>query len=1278
MEPGGKNLIKRNSQIVMWSGWFVVVFILVFQGQLFTQRSGALDKMLYGQEFSNITITSIIQDKKGFIWFGTYYGLCRFDGSKYIVYKNDPQKPDSISGKDINCLYLDSQGTLWIGTYDGLNRFNPAKDTFTRYQYSSEKPQGLSDNVVQAICEDKEGFLWIGTARGGLNRFDKNTNQFKRFQHDDRDPHSLSHNSVTSICLDYRQALWIGTEDGLNRLEKDEAQGTFTHYKQKPGQPGTLSNNYVKVIHEDRDKILWVGTWEGGLNRYLRENDRFDHYLIRTSSSGIRKANANKISALYHDRFGTLWVGTYGSGLYRFLREKKSFEPYPRSADIFSRMDDSMINTLFEDKTGLLWIGTVDTGIYTYNRRKEQFSHFAHHAWDQTGLSSNTVLSFCEDPEQPEAIIWVGTYYGLDRFDRRQLRFTHFKHDPEDPYSISDDAIHNIFADGYGVLWVGTDNGLNQWDSKTHRFTSFRGNPQSPTTISSNIIRPIYEDKRGWLWIGTANGLNRFNRKEKSFTRFRDESAQADSLNENYILCLQEQVVKGEEVLWVGTYNGGINKLIVEKGKLHYYTAVPDMDQGLSNNIIRTLYLDRQGILWVGTDSGLNRMNPETDECMVFTEKEGLADNRVYGIIEDRAGQLWISTYNGLCRFDKKARTFKRFNEGHGVPIRMFNLYAHYKARNGELFFGGLNGFISFFPRQIKSSPYIPDIVITDFKISHQPVVIGDKLPKAISEADEIHLSYDDNMFSFEFVALDYTRPESNRYRYRLEGLDEVWMETDAQNRIASYANLGNGTYTFTVTGANYDGNWNKKGVSIKIIITPPFWKKWWFRGLLGLGMILFLLAFYLLRTRRLRRKLSEQQRIQKILKKSRDEMEQARDQSEFRRAEIEKLIGAISSLLIAVDAEGNIFQWNETAEAFFNIPAPQIQGQQFVEVLKDYIARDLLSQILEKGLGKSTLSGRLEIPVQFRETGLKLLLGIVNPIMGREDNSLGFLFLAEDITHRREEEMRRNLSQKLESLGKMVGNIAHEIKTPLQYIGNNAYFIYDSFENLVTFFDTLNRLNQTEKSDPEALKQAIAKTIEECDITYILEEGPQASDQIVNGVSRVSTIIQSMMDYTHPGRGVLEQANVHQLVETTLVFIRSNNKEMYDIETEFFPELPEILCYPGELIQVFMNLLINAADAIQEKGQPGLIKISTSVKDNDVVVAVTDNGCGIADEIKDYIYNPFFTTKEVGKGTGQGLALVHNIIIERHKGKLYFESKVGKGTTFYIHLPLPPEDSQD
>ncbi len=1267
-----------------WCGISLLIFFILFALRtfVFTQGNAGFYRISYAKEFSDAAITGILQDPKGFIWIATYNGLYRYDGYECTIYKPDPTKSDTISGIGVTCLCLDSEGTLWVGTYDnGLNRFDREAETFTHYRSNKNDYQSLSHDSVSVIYEDQKEYLWIGTLKGGLNRLDKNTGEFKRFQHEQGNLHSLGNNNVTSICRDSRGVLWIGTEDGLNRFIRGKE--IFSRYTLLPGGGDALKNNQIQVVYEDRKGNLWIGTGSG-LFLYRGEKDRFECCSIKTKLPAGTTNHNMRISSLYEDRYGTLWVGTYGNGLYKFDREKRTLTPFPTDVGFPPSPGSKLITGIYEDKSGLLWIGTEDGGVNIYDRGKEKFSHFIHNPLGDNSLCDDMVFALRIVPDEAGEgeILWVGTHSGLTRFHRKQNKFTHFKHIPGDPDSISSNVIRDIFIDSGNVWWIATGKGLNRLDPKTGKFTSYQNQPGNPRSISNNDVVSIQEDQMGGLWIGTAGGLNRLNREEKSFTRYVRKEGDPWTISDNYILCMSKQLINGGTVLWIGTYRGGLNKFMVEEGKFyHYNTAAPTAQGKLSSDIIRSIYLDKKNILWLGTDGGLNRLDTNTEEVTVYTEKQGLCNNQVYGILEDEYGHLWLSTENGLSRFDKYTRGFKTFNEGNGVPIRRFNLGAYSKSQRGEMFFGGVNGFISFFPGEIETNPHVPAIVITDFKIFNQSVEIRDGkfLEKSITETDEIRLSYQENIFSFEFSALDFTWPGNNQYKYKMEGFDKEWIQKNAQNRLAQYKNLPHGEYTFKVIGSNNDGVWNETGISLKITITPPFWKTWWFRIVLGLGFVLGLLLFYLQRTRRLKKRLAAQQRMQKILKQSHDEMEQARDLAELRRAEIEKLISAISSLLIAVDSRGKIFQLNETAEKFFNLPASQTSGQLFVDVLKDYISPGMLNMIIEKGLGKDNSYESFEIPVQFKNGRGKLLLGIINPLLDRGGQKLGFLLLAEDITHRKEEEIRRNLAQKMESLGKMMRNIAHEIKSPLQYIGNNSSFIHDAFENLVKFVDSLMQsLTNLEKSDPIKVKEEIEKIVQEYDIGYILEEGPKASDQIARGVSRVSSIIQSMLNYTNPAGSVPEHVDIRELIENTLILIRSKKKDLFEIETEFCQDIPRVPGYPGELMQVFMNLLINAADAVQEKGQPGLIKITTTYNENEVIISIADNGCGIPEEIKDSIYTPFFTTKEVGKGTGNGLSQAYNIVMQKHKGKIDFKSQVGEGTTFYVHLPISPGETGD
>ncbi len=1242
---------------------FIVVNVYSF---LFPRGNAAFDRILDDHAaYATSEVSSILQDATGFIWFGTPEGLYRYDGYRCVAYKKNSADPKSISNNDIKCLYLDRKGNLWIGTNDGLNTFDRETESFTCYRNVESDPHSLSCNSVEVIYEDRNGFLWLGTFEGGLNLFNREAGTFTHYRHNDEKNGSLSHDRVRAICEDSTGALWIGTKDGLNRF--DPVQETFSRYKAEPGKSGTLNHDFIWTIYEDKGGTLWVGTFGGGLNRYIRDKDIFIPYRIPFGKS------TNRITSIHEDRYGALWVGTRGSGLLQFSKIKEDFDfQYIHDEHDSQSLSKNMVETIYEDKTGLLWIGTLGGGINTLNRRRGKFSHFKHHPGRPDSLSNNTVMSFCEDREEAGDVLWVATYSGLNRFDRKEKRFTNFMPQPGVPGSISHELVRYIYEDRGGVLWVGTDDGLNRFDRKTSKFTPFHSEKENPKSISHNLISTIYEDRKGVLWIGTGGGgLNRFNPKEKSFERFKHDPRKPDSLSSDKVFCIHQRSFGNDGyVLWIGTYEGGLNKFFVERNKFLHFKAEPGRHDWLNNDTIRVICEGKDGVLWLGTNGGLNCFDPKSGTFSVYTEEQGLSNNVVYGILTDEAGHLWLSTGNGLSRFDVEQKVFSNFNMRDGLPVRNFSHNSYCKCKNGEMFFGGPNGFISFFPSEFERNVNIPKIVITDFKIFNKSVGIGGKLKRSIIETDEILLTTKDSRFSFEFAVLDYTCPAKNQYAYKMEGYNDEWEYVDAAVRYVNFENLSADTYIFRVKGSNNDGLWNETGKSIRIIITPPFWHEWWFRSLV---LIFFIVIGFLWRTRLLRQKLREQKRVQEILEQSRDEMEKSRNLAEFRSAENEKLIAAISSLFIGVGTDGKIFQWNHSSKKFFRMSENDVIDHAFVELLNDYITPDKLEEIVQLGLHREKPSSSIEIPVRFKiNDESKLLLATINPIIDRSGRKFGFLLLAEDITNRKKEQMQRFLSQKLEALGQMAAGIAHEIRSPLQYIGDNGRFLQEAFDSLAEMCDKIkNTITRTEETGDKIEAEELKQLLEKSDFDFFTEEIPKASEQIVNGVIRVSNIVRSMNEFAHTGDDVSGKSDLNEMLKTTLVVAHNRLKKVAEIETDYAQDLPGIPCGMGELNQVFLNLLLNSADAIAETGKHGIIKVSTTRNGSELVVRISDNGTGIPEENKDKIFTPFFTTKGVGKGTGQGLPFSYRIIVERHKGRLYFDSRVGKGTTFYIHLPI-------
>ena len=416
------------------------------------------------------------------------------------------------------------------------------------------------------------------------------------------------------------------------------------------------------------------------------------------------------------------------------------------------------------------------------------------------------------------------------------------------------------------MFWIGTsDQGLIGWNKRQSKYQMFNYSPRSPCSLSDKSVRCLYEDHDRDLWIGTEEGgLNMLNRTRNSIKWFKNDPKNKNCLSSDKITSIMED---HSGILWVGTYNGGLNRYDKHKDSFRVYMNEAGNLQSLSNNNILCIYEDKSGILWIGTNGGgLNRFDRTTDTFSCFTGKDGLPSEVVYGIIEDDDGYFWLSTNNGLSRFDPIRKIFRNYTIHDGLQSNEFNTGAFLKNRNGEMYFGGINGFNSFFPRDVEDNLYSPPVVFTDFKLFDRSI----NLSALISRENTIELQYSDNYFSIEFAALDYANSAANRYAYILEGLDKDWVSSGAR-RYVSYTNLDPGDYLFRVRGSNSDGIWNMQGASIAIRIVPPYWKTWWFRSLIAFTVLFTIAVVVHWRFRILEQRTKDQQELSKQLLESQE-----------------------------------------------------------------------------------------------------------------------------------------------------------------------------------------------------------------------------------------------------------------------------------------------------------------------------------------------------------------------------------------------------------------------
>jgi len=797
-------------------------------GSALAQESAlAFGRLSIEQGLSQSIVECMIQDDRGFMWFGTQDGLNKYDGYQFTVLRQDPADPNSLSQNYITALCEDRVGKIWVGVFNGgVNLYDPSTERFRRFRANRNVPGSLSDDLVRAVCEDAGGTIWVGT-NNGLNRYDRSADRFVSYFADPGDPSSLSHNNVRRLFGDRSGFLWVGTDAGLNRL--DPRTGTFEQFHPRPGDPWSLSSDSIRALLVDRKGVLWVGT-EDGLNRFDASTGKFTRY--RNVPGDPHSLSSNAVYSILEDSEGTLWIGTNGGGLNALDRETGKFVSYRNDPFKPLSLSYNEIWALCEDRSGVLWIGTWGGGLDKVATKWKRFLHYKHDPNNPNSLSHDIVWSLYEDGS---GILWIGTHGGgLNRLDRRTNQFTHYRHDPSNPRSLSNDFVRVIFADRGGTLWIGTNGGgLDRFDPKEGAFTAYRNDPDDPNSLSHDEIRCITGDRDGRLWIGTnGGGLDAFDPRTGKFLRYRHDAGNPRSLSNDYVRTVYED--RGG-VLWVGTQGGGLNRLDRSTGEFTAFRENASDSTSISSDFVMYVFESRAGVLWVATwGGGLDRFDPATRSFTSYTVEDGLASNAIYGCLEDSEGKLWMSTNNGLSRFDPKTSVFKNYNVEDGLQSKEFDALAFFESPSGEMFFGGINGFNAFRPENIRDNPYVPPIVITSFAKVNKAVKLGGA---SMSEATGLKLSYRDYVFSFEFAALDYTAPGRNRYAYKMEGLDRDWIYTDASKRYANYTTLPPGKYVFRVKGSNSDGVWNEEGVAVRITTTPPFWGTWWFRALVLLAV---------------------------------------------------------------------------------------------------------------------------------------------------------------------------------------------------------------------------------------------------------------------------------------------------------------------------------------------------------------------------------------------------------------------------------------------------------
>ncbi len=816
------------------AGYFFSILLQVISLGVFSQKQLIrFEHLSTDQGLSQSNVICILQDSRGFMWFGTRDGLNKYDGYNFTVYKHEAGNPHSLSNNFIRAIIETRNGDVWIGTQGGgLCLYNRGKNRFTSFRYDPKNNSGISNDFVTSLLEDSNGNIWVGTEKG-LNLYDAAQKKFIHYTYNSSDNNSIADSYVRYVFEDSDHDVWVCTfSGGLNLFNR--GKNTFTRFQYDGNNKKSISSNSVYTMFEDSRKRLWVGTNGGGLNLFNKKSGEFVHYRHdNKSASGLP---ADYIYAINEDREHHLWIGTENGGLAIFNPEKGSFYNYQHEEADPTSLSNNSVYAIYKDTKSNMWLGTFTGGVDLVNPDARKFAHYRH-VINQNSLSHNNVLCIYEDSKKN---IWVGTDGGgLNLFDPQTGKFTYFRHNPNNINSICGDYVLSVCEDSKGNLWVGTwADGVTVFSRSGGSYKHFKNKPGDASTLSNNNAWKIFEDKRGNIWVGTyGGGLNLFNPATGSFIRYQHDESDKNSLSNNNIYSLFED---SEGQLWVSTDGGGLNLF---KGKdagfshfVHNAAA-----NSISDNSVGVVCEDVNKNLWIGTMGGLSFFDKKNNRFENYTIANGLPNNVIFGILEDSKGKLWISTNKGISCFNPQNKTFKNFGVSDGLQASEFKLQAFCKSHSGEMYFGGTNGFNLFVPDSIKSGTYTPPLVITGFQIFNKEVPIASDtasspLKQSISETREITIPYASSVISFEFASLNYTVQEKKQYAYMLEGFDEKWNHVGTR-RTATYTNLDPGKYFFKVKGLDNDGSWSETTAGFQLIITPPFWLTWWFKLLAAVSV---------------------------------------------------------------------------------------------------------------------------------------------------------------------------------------------------------------------------------------------------------------------------------------------------------------------------------------------------------------------------------------------------------------------------------------------------------
>jgi signal transduction histidine kinase/streptogramin lyase len=1192
-------------------------------------------------------VYALTQDRLGFIWFATEDGLARWDGERVVTFEHDRSNPDTVASNDISSVISDTEGSLWIATWgDGLDRFDPTTESVVHLRKDATKRGAqLPDNRIQSLLATGDA-IWIGTRAAGLARLDRKSGAIRVWNRSSAAGEALRDDRVWSLADSGKGTLWIGTEQGLQSLDTATGKVTFVDLG-VPSAPAAA----IRAITVTRDGAVWIGSSRGA---FRLSPDRATVTPVAIPPTPL-DATSSGVNVIHEDASGIVWLGTMQKGLLRFDPSTGRTTQFLHDPLQSWSIGGNDVRDLFVDRGSILWIATRGGGVSRLDLKPRKFTTWTWEADAPDGISGRGVSTIAGDAS---GALWVGTHDGLDRLDRGASAFRHFT---VSQGSIPHGDVETLTFDSAGRLRIGFFRaGLCRFDLAAGRCAE-RWTADAPAgrRLSDDSVRATVAARDGTIWLGTANGLDRVDPRTGAVTSFAHDPADPKSLSDNYVLSLLEDS-KGR--LWIGTDSGGLNRFDPATGTFRSWQRSRSPNS-LPSDRVREIFESRGGTIWLGTSNGLASFDPERELFTSLAPNPPLDSSNIQEIREDATGRLWLGTANGLSVVEPKSGRSRTYGFGDGLQSAIFFPGASWGTPDGTLYFGGAAGFSAFRPDRMPDNEAAPPVVITRVNVYADP----EKVTRPPWTLREIVLHHDENFFAVEFAALDFTAPERNQYSFRLEGLNDDWVDAGT-HRYASYTSVPPGRYTFRVRGSNSDGVWNRDGASLVIVITPPFWATVWFRLALVAISLSLLVAVIWLRTRTI--ELQKKALERTVEERTRDLREKTAHLQtitalvESINAEISfdrvlQMILGVTRFLHGVEI-AIVFVYDKSSDLYRakaalgwdpatveEIALPQEEIEQLYTAGADEVQQDVfladrtaqsatfLTLLTLRLRGPERVEGYLVFEAPVKKGGiapdeLELLVEIRGHLLSAFTKA----------------KMLEDLARLNESKNEFVGIAAHDLRNPLGVIVGWVTMV-------------INQL-KSGKIDPERAAGQLEKA----------KLAAEAMARLVNDLLDISAIESGSISLER------EDLDLGELIATTVAnHAEAAANKSISLTTIDTASLPPVHADAVRLGEVLDNLVSNAVKYTQ---QGGTVRVSCERRDGEIVTHVEDNGQGLGEDDLREIFRTFkkLSARPTGgeTSTGLGLAIVKRIV-EIHGGSIWVTSAKGQGARFSFALPVRAGD---